>query len=40
MAYPWVIQKVKDLISGLAATNSNVSSNASAISTLTPTPPL
>ena len=39
MAYPWVIQKVKDLISGLAATNSNVSSNASAISTLTPTPP-
>lgn len=39
MAYPWLIHKVKDLISGLAATNSNVSSNASAISTLTPTPP-
>ena len=39
MAYPWVIQKVKDLISGLSATNQNVSNNASAISTLTPTPP-
>ena len=39
MAYPWVIQKVRDLISGLSATNQNVSNNASAISTLTPTPP-
>ena len=39
MAYPWLIHKVKDLISGLAATNQNVSNNASAISTLTPTPP-